>query len=185
MLPTPFTGTFLFVTLNSLYRVTIKDTVSSPVVCRMAGTGQHPPVTGTLRKGMFVGICSSMVAKFDLPNADWATPLPSLGTTGMVVHGITSIPFGFFLQRKDRCEECFERSRTGGTKILGPFDPEWEVETIATLRAIGLRHPCISIATDGPYALPRHILDCLTPPPAPIMRLATNSRGKGSVKFRP
>lgn len=168
-LPPPFIGRFWFNTRYSVYQVTIKDLVSSPEIKKMrvhytTGPDGRPlvnPVGGVFRKGLFVGIGKGVVAKYDLPrDHSSADPIPTLETKGIVLGSrTTSHPIAFFL-RRDNCDDCFEKFASPDAPVQA-FDPRWSVDTIATLNTLGLRHPCVTIATSGRYALPRHILDCL------------------------
>jgi hypothetical protein len=140
------------------------------------------PKKRVLLRGLILAIGNRTVAKYDfVPLFQPNGYLPWIGSRDTIVKSTSSLkPIAFFSQNDETFQECIRLSGEAQS-----FDSRWEIQTVATLRMIGLRHPCISITMEGKYALPRHILDCLTPPPAPIMGIPTNSRVRGSVKFLP
>ncbi|MDD5318659.1 MAG: hypothetical protein PHF79_02460 [Candidatus Pacebacteria bacterium] len=157
----PFVGTFFVVTEYSIFGVEVSDLVSSPKVIKMAirsncefGRHRVVPVGGVLLGGFYLGITLEGCVKYGMKRHQRApldTPpkrVEELSKSRKAMQ--TFPPIGFFFDR-NAADSCFE------SDSHDVFDLDWQSSTQDVLRAIGPNHPLITISTEGPFAIPRHL----------------------------
>jgi len=160
-----FTGQFFSVTPHSIFRITVKDLVTSPEVKKMAIRSSSTrknlvvPVTGTLLGGFYIAITSQGIFKYRMckhQKAPMDVPpkrLEELSKNKRAMHAFP--PIGLFFDRTD-ADGCFEKG------LETAFHPDWESHTKKVLLAIGREHPLITISTEGEFAVPKWLYTAQT-----------------------
>lgn len=163
----PFSGRFFVVTRHSLYCVTVpEDLTSKPIVKKWHtvpgpledGRTMEVPIGSTFWCGYYIGITAEGMFSYPAsetppgkvvglpPSFEQVTPRRICGTNVTRTKSIVAL----FLDHRE-AESCFEaHSRMS-------FDSRWKVATRATLFAIGLEHPLVTISRTGRFAVPSEL----------------------------
>jgi hypothetical protein len=150
-----FIGEFFSVTKHSMFRIKVKDLVTSPQVMkvriRKLGKDLFVPVGGVLIGGFYVAITSQGIFKYRMVKHQRAPldrppqRIEELSKRKRAMHAFP--PIGLFLKRAD-ADTCFDNESTT------TFDPDYRSYTMNVLTAIGMNHPLITISTETEFAVP-------------------------------